>query len=80
MYTRSVRLLLSDTRFGILLRSDTDRGPMYIRFARILLSDTHFAILLRSDTNFGLMYIRSVRILFQTHISLFCCVLTQILV
>ena len=45
MYTRSARILLSDTHFAIMFRSDTDCGLMYTLSAMNLLLDAHVAIL-----------------------------------
>ena len=56
MYTRSARILLSDTYFAVFLRSDTDVGLMCVRSARILLPETYFAVFLRSYTDLCLMY------------------------
>ncbi len=44
MYTRSTRILPSDTNVVTLLRSDPDFSLMYMRSARSLYSNTHFVV------------------------------------
>ncbi len=80
MYTRSARILLSDTYFAGFLRSDTDAGLMYERSARLLLPETYLAFFLLSSSNLVLCAHVLLELCFQAQVSLLRCVLTQILV
>ena len=65
MYTCSPRILLSNTHFAILLRSDTDVGLMHTRSVRNLLSDKKMVLC------FVVTYTRSARILLSdTHFAI----------
>ena len=74
MYTRSFRLLLSDTNVVTLLRSDTDFWFNVHTFCQNSVFKHTFQCFLASDTDFGLMYTHSARtLLSDTHFAVFLC-------